>query len=209
VRARLGERAAIRADLVGAEAVDVRLVLRDQRDRELIEPLEVVRRVQLRIPAEPEPCDVFFDRVDVLDVLFGGIGVVEPQVADAAALLSNPEVEADRFRVPDVEVAVRLRRKPRRHAAVMLARREVLVDDRANEVDRRRGGGGGVLISHGLALFYPQPSAISHQPCQASESLDTRLKPSRYEPSTNSEPLTRAASRASVSSPACATFRSA
>jgi len=40
--------------------------------------------------------------------------------------------------VADVEIAVRLGRESRRDAAVMFARREVLVDDRANEVGRRR-----------------------------------------------------------------------
>ena len=134
VLSRFGQRAAIRADLFGAQAVDVRLVLFDQIDGELIELLEVVRRVELRAPREPEPRDILFDRVDVLDVFLRRVRVVEAQVAGAAALGGDPEVQADRLRVADVEVAVRLRRKPRRDAAVVLAGREVLVDDRANEV---------------------------------------------------------------------------
>ena len=131
------------ADLVGGQAVDVGLALPDQLDRELVEPLEVVRREQQRVPLEAEPRDVFLDRVDVLDVLLGRVGVVEPQVAGAAALRGDAEVQADRFGVADVEVAVRLGRKARRDAAVVPAGGEVLVDDRADEVDgrgsRRRG----------------------------------------------------------------------
>ena len=116
---RLGQRAAVRADLVGAQAVDVGLALLDQLDGELIEPLEVVRRVELGAPREAEPRDVLLDRVDVLDVFLRRVGVVEAQVADAAALGGDPEVQADRLRVADVQVAVRLRRKPRRDAAVV------------------------------------------------------------------------------------------
>ena len=140
VPARLGQRAAVRAHLVGAQAVDVRLALLDQLDGELIQPLEVVRRVELGVPREAEPRDVLLDRVDVLDLFLGRVRVVEAQVADAAALGGDPEVEADRLGVADVQIAVRLRRKARRDAAVMPARREILVDDRANEIYRGRGG---------------------------------------------------------------------
>ena len=44
VATRLGEGAAVGANLVGVEAVDVRLALPNQLDGELVEPLEVVRR---------------------------------------------------------------------------------------------------------------------------------------------------------------------
>ena len=48
---RLGQRAAVLADLVGRQAVDVGLPLRDQMLRVLVQPLEVVRGVErLRRP---------------------------------------------------------------------------------------------------------------------------------------------------------------
>ena len=47
---RLGEGAAVAADLVGGQAVDVGQVALDQRDGELVEPLEVVRREKQRRP---------------------------------------------------------------------------------------------------------------------------------------------------------------
>ena len=126
----LGQRAAIRANLVRVQAVDVRLPFPDQLDGELIELLEVIGRVQLGGPLEAEPRDVFLDRLDVLDVFLRRIRVVEPQVAGAAVLLGDAEIQADRLRVADVQIAVRLGRKPGRDAAVMLSGREVLVDDR-------------------------------------------------------------------------------
>src|SRR3989442_13095692 len=46
----------------------------------------------------------------------------------------------------DVEIAVRFRRKPRRHAAAMLPRRDVVLDDGADEIEGRRGRGGVIEI---------------------------------------------------------------
>ena len=42
----------------------------------------------------------------------GRIGVVEAQIAVAAEFLRHAEVQADRFGVADMQIAVRLRRKP-------------------------------------------------------------------------------------------------
>src|SRR5262249_23076526 len=55
--------------------------------------------------------DVLLDRVDVLLLLLDRVGVVETQVAAAAELLRDPEVERDCLGVPDVEVSVRLGRE--------------------------------------------------------------------------------------------------
>src|SRR6266404_6047090 len=144
VAPRLGQRAAVLADLVGGEAVDVRPALLDELDGVIVELLEIVGGVEEVLPPiEAEPAHVLLNRVDVLDVLGRGIGVVEAQVADAAELAREAEVQADAFRVADVEVAVRLRREAR-HRARVLPGADVLGDDRANEVrnrSRRRGGG--------------------------------------------------------------------
>ena len=64
-------------------------------------------------PAADEPVHVFGDGVHILDVFLGRVGVVHAQVADAAELAGDAEVEADGFGVADVEIAVRLRRKAR------------------------------------------------------------------------------------------------
>ena len=106
---------AIRAHLLGGQAVDVGQALRDEMHRVGVELLEVVGgEVRLVVPGEAQPADVFLNRVDVLDVFLGRIRVVEAQVAGAAELLRDAEVQADRLGVADVQVAVRLRRKPRR-----------------------------------------------------------------------------------------------
>jgi hypothetical protein len=51
------------------------------------------------------------DRIDVFLLFLLRIGVVEAQVAAAAVLLGEAEVEQDRLGVAEVQVAVRLRRK--------------------------------------------------------------------------------------------------
>src|SRR5262249_13338762 len=62
-------------------------------------------------PVEAQPANVLLDRIDVLLLLLDRVGVVEAQVAAAAELLGNPEVERDRLGVTDVEVPVRLGRE--------------------------------------------------------------------------------------------------
>ena len=65
----------------------------------------------MRVPVVAEPADIALDRVDVLLLFLDGVGVVEAQVAAPAELRGNPEVQRDRLRVADVEVAVGLGRK--------------------------------------------------------------------------------------------------
>ena len=57
-------------------------------------------------------------------------------------LRGHAEVEADRLRVTDVQVAVGLGREARDHAAVTTGR-EVVADDLTDEVERSIGFGGG------------------------------------------------------------------
>ena len=121
-------------------------------------------------PVEAEPLHRVDDRVDVLLLLFLRVGVVEAQMAHAAVVARQPEIQADRFRVADMQIAVRLGRKAGtdarrvdRPAAVVrrVARRageapagmgvgiEIALDDGAQEVaglgvalGGRRGGSG-------------------------------------------------------------------
>ena len=145
VAARLGQRAAVLADLVGGQVVDVRVAVADQMDAPVVELLEVVRGVvEVLAPVEPEPADVALDRVDVLLLLLDRVGVVEAEVAVTAEVAGDAEVEADRLGVADVEVAVRLRREPgddRRMAPAA----DIRGDDLADEV----GAFGGSLDAQG------------------------------------------------------------
>ena len=114
--------------------VDIGLAGLDQLLGPLVELLEVVGGVkQVLAPVEAEPAHVALDRVDVLLLLLGRIGVVEAQVAAPAELLGDAEVQADRLGVADVQVAVRLGRKAGHHRRVPLGV-EVGLDDVADEI---------------------------------------------------------------------------
>ena len=137
VPAGLGQRAAIDAHLLVGLVVNVGLAVANQILRPLVELLEVIRRViEVLAPVEAKPLHIALDRVDVFLLFLGGVGVVEAQMAAAAELLRDAEVEADRLRVADVQIAVRLRRKPG-DDRLMPARFEVGRDDVANEIAPR------------------------------------------------------------------------
>ncbi len=84
-------------------------------------------------PVEAEPAHVALDGVDIFLLFLGRIGVVEAQVAAPAELLGDAEVEADRFGVADMEVAVGLGRKAGDDLADA-AGVEVGLDDVADEI---------------------------------------------------------------------------
>jgi hypothetical protein len=101
-------------DLVGGEVVDVGLAGLDQVYGPVVELVEVVGgEVEMLAPVEAEPADVFLDRVDVLLLFLDRVGVVEAQVAAAAELLGDPEVERDRLGVAEVARAGSASRPPR------------------------------------------------------------------------------------------------
>ncbi len=141
VPARLGVRAAQRAHLLGVEAVHVGVAVLDQALRRVVHEVEVVAGVvQVRAPVKAQPFDRGDYRVDVFQLFLLRVGVVEAQVARAAVVEREPEVEADGLGVPDVEIAVRLRGKTRadprriRRGAFMRSRRARLAAPRAGGV---------------------------------------------------------------------------
>jgi hypothetical protein len=145
VSAWLGQRAAVRTDLVGRQVVDVGVAVVDQVDAPLVELLEVVGRVvEMLAPVETEPADIALDRVDVLLLLLDRVRVVEAEVTATAEVAGDAEVEADRFGVADVQVAVRLRREARDNRRMAPAA-DIRGDDLADEV----GAFGGSLDAQG------------------------------------------------------------
>ena len=152
VRAGRGQRPARLADLLGRQVVDIGEAALDEVDGPRVELLEVVRRVeQVVAPVEAQPPDVRLDRVQVLLLLLDRVRVVEAEVAVAAELLGQAEVEADRLGMADVEVAVGLRREAR-HRGGDPSGREIGRHDVADEVRAfRRVDGGGVEAVIGAA----------------------------------------------------------
>jgi hypothetical protein len=137
---RLGERAAILANLLGRQTIDVRQAVLDQVHGILVEPLEVVgRKVRTVVPPEAQPLNVFLDGVDVLDIFFCRVRIVEAQVARAAEFLGDTKVQANGLGVADVQIAVGLGRKTRRDLPTVLPCLDVFADDRPDEILGGRG----------------------------------------------------------------------
>ena len=118
VFAGLGQGAAVFAYFVGRQVADIRLALLDELYRALIEEVKIARGIIYLVPLVAEPLDILFNGVDVFDILLGGVGVVETEVANAAVLLGNAEIDANSLCVADMQIAVGLRRKSRLHAGV-------------------------------------------------------------------------------------------
>ncbi len=83
---------------------------------------------------EAEPLHIRFDGLDVFRFFFLRVGIVEAKVGTSAEFVSQAEIDADGFRMADVQVAVRLGRKTGLHAAVVLVGFEVLKNNVADKV---------------------------------------------------------------------------
>ena len=139
LRSRFCQRSAGGADLLHRRVVNVGFSRADQINRPLIKLIEIRRgKVKVFSPIESEPPDIFHDGVDVLHVFLDGIGIVETEVAAAAVLPRQPEIQINGFGVSDVEVAVRFGRKARYDAAVVFPRFNVAVN---NAFDKVAGNG--------------------------------------------------------------------
>ena len=71
VLARLGERAAVLANFVGGQIVDVGLAGFDELHRPLVELVEIIGGIEEAVPLEAEPLHVRHDGIDVLRLFLG------------------------------------------------------------------------------------------------------------------------------------------
>ena len=102
VRARLGQRAARRAHLLGRLAVDVREPVLDEPLGERVELVVVVGRVSSDARPSRSPSQRTASAIESSNSTssLSGIGVVEAQVAGAAVLGGEAEVEEIDFACP-------------------------------------------------------------------------------------------------------------
>ena len=153
--------AAVLRHLLGRQVIDVGFAVANELLGPLVELVEVVGGVELApFPVGAEPADVFADGIDVLLLLGGGVGVVVAQVELPAILHGQSIVEADRFRVPQVQVAVRLRWEPGVDASAEPPALVVFFDDFLDEVQARRVGL--VTLLRRLGHEFPRWSSASN-----------------------------------------------
>ncbi len=108
----LGERAAGFADLLGRQVAYIRLALTDQQDGAIVHFFEKIGGEKQLLPVKAEPLYIFFDRFDILRIFLQRIRIVKAQMRPAAEFVRQLEIQADRFGVSDMQIAVGLRRKP-------------------------------------------------------------------------------------------------
>ena len=149
------------AHLLLREVVDVGLAGADEMLGPFIKLLEMIGgEVEMVAPIEAEPANVLLDALDELVLLLGRVGVVEAQVATAAELLGDAEVEAHRLGVTDMEVAVGLGGEAR-DDGVVAARAHIGADDVANEIPAAFAAGA-LSLGHAVALRCVGPTPRPH-----------------------------------------------
>ncbi|MEY4537605.1 MAG: hypothetical protein RL171_1756 [Pseudomonadota bacterium] len=108
--------ATVGAHVVGRLFIDIGVARGDEVFSSAVHEVEVVTGlvrfvVAWLAPVKTQPFDRVDDGVDVFHLLFFRVGVVKPQVAHAAVVARQAEVEADALGVADVQVAVGLGRE--------------------------------------------------------------------------------------------------
>ena len=139
VPARLGQGAAVSPDVLGREVVDVGETAPDQLLRPLVQLPEVVgREVEVRAASRSRAsgCPPGSTRHTPTSS-FAGLVSSNRRWHGAAELPSEAEVDRDRLRVADVEVAVGLGRESRDDAPTPAAGARILLDGGPDEVGRR------------------------------------------------------------------------
>ena len=67
--------------------------------------------MQASLPVKAQPADIRLDGLNKFRTLTVRIGVVKPQGASTLKVPRETEVQADRFRVPDMKIAIGFWRK--------------------------------------------------------------------------------------------------
>ena len=133
VFARLIDRSSTKADFLLGLVVHIGESHGNKLLSPLVELVEIVGGVELPVPLETEPVDIFLDGIHVFGVLLGRVGVIVAKVRLTAVLLGKPEIQADALGVAKVEVSIGLRRETG-HNGAYLAGGEVRFDDFFDEI---------------------------------------------------------------------------
>ena len=128
--------AALLADRLARLAVDIGQAEFNQLLGPEVKLFEVVAGVVQSVPLEAEPADIVLDRLDVLGLFGGRVRVIEAEVALPAEFFRQPKVQADRLRMPDVQVAIRLGRKTRLDPAPVFPRSHIIRHNLTDKIER-------------------------------------------------------------------------
>src|SRR5207248_943110 len=104
-----GQRTATETHILLRLIVDISFSSTNEIFRPVVELFEIIRSVmEVLAPIESQPADITLDSVDILLLFLGWIGVVKAKAAVATKFLGNTEIQADRFGVANMKIAIRL-----------------------------------------------------------------------------------------------------
>ncbi len=125
------------SELLGGQLADIGKSLPDKFYGVVVHLVKVIRgKEKPVIPVIAQPVDVLLNGVHVLHVLLGGVGIVHPQVADAAILFRRTKIDKDGLGVADMEISIGLRREAGMdgHSGVLSPRSNVLINKIMNKI---------------------------------------------------------------------------
>ena len=144
--------------LLRRQLADIGQALLDEGHGALVHLLKVVGSIEKPVPpVEAQPVDILLDSLDVLYVLLGGVRIVHAEIAQSAILLGGAKVDAQSLAVPDVQIAVGLRREPGvdGHALEPATLCDVLVDKLMDKMFAfgLLGNRGHIFLGHVVTLL--------------------------------------------------------
>ena len=111
------------------------------------------------VPMETEPTHVLFNWFDVFHIFFGRIRIIKAQIGFTLILFSQAEIQANAFRVTDMQISVRFRRKTRMHTIVGIhIVRDIRIDFRFDKI--AAGHFRRLRLRHNLLLPTNAPFAV-------------------------------------------------
>ena len=132
---RLRQSAAVFPHLVRIETADKRLALFNQFYGAIIHRFKIVGGKSHLVPVEAQPLYIFHDRFHIFGIFLQRIRIVKSQIAQTVIFLCRRKIETDGFRVPDVKITVRFRRKTRLYRSVIEIILQIFFDNTVDKVD--------------------------------------------------------------------------
>ncbi|MNC04139.1 hypothetical protein D3C75_515720 [compost metagenome] len=117
-----------------SQFIDIRQTFIDKLNRVVKQLVEIIRGItDVAGPLETEPFNIVLNGINVFDVFFYRVGVIETQVALALIILRDTKIQADGFCMADVQIAVWLWRETGANAGVLTIG-QIFINNLANKV---------------------------------------------------------------------------
>ena len=147
--ARFGQGSPVFTNLIRGQFVHIGQAFINEFQGAFVDIIKIIRSVIYMIPMESEPADIFQNGIHILGVFFGGVGVVQAQVAASVVTLGDRKVNADGLGVANVQIPVRFRRKTGLYS-VVYSFGQILINGIQNKV----GGFGGLFFTKNRFIFF-------------------------------------------------------